>query len=454
MINGSLRRSLGMLAAVVLVASACSNGGSSPSPAASSGGSQAAGSPAASGGAPSFGQIGGSVTVLGSWSGDEQASFMAMVKPFEDMTGVQVQYTGTRDLNTQLSAGIKSGQLPDLAGLPGPGQMAEYAQAGALKDLSSAIDVNAYKANTPQALVDLGTVNGTLVGTFIKLSVKGLIWYSPKTVGDLTSNAPKTWDDLQNLINQDKSKAQAPWCVGLESGAASGWPGTDWIEDFVLRTAGPDTYKQWYQGKVKWTDPAIKKAWQMFGDVVKQGNVYGGPDYVLTTNFANGGDKLFSTPPGCLFHHQASFITGLGGFKDLKAGTDYNFFPFPDINSQYTGSVEGAGDLFGMFHDTPQAKALMQWLVSADAQQIWVKRGGALSANKQVPDSAYPDDISKRSAQLLLNAKNFVFDGSDQMPTDMNAAFWKGILDFVKDQTKLDSILQNLDTVQASSYGS
>ena len=112
----------------------------------------------------------------------------------------------------------------------------------------------------------------------------------------------------------------------------------------------------------------------------------------------NAGDPLFKTPPGCLFLHQASFITGLGAFKALKAGTDYNFFPFPDINTQFTGGLEGAGDLFGMFHDTPQAHALMQWLVTPEAQQIWVSRGGAISANKAV--TTYPDDIAKRSADL------------------------------------------------------
>ncbi len=459
---GRPRTQVALFAAVALIAAACSNNGATPTNAvvaatstssvapvastAASAGTSAA--PGSGGAGASLGHIGGSVTVYGTWSGSEQDAFLAMVKPYEDATGVTVQYTSTRDINAQLSQGIQTGTLPDLAGLPGPGQMAEYASAGKLIDLSTALDVNTYKANTASQFVDLGTVNGKLVGVFIKLSVKGLIWYSPKVVGDLSSSAPKTWNDLQTLISQNKSKAQAAWCMGLEGGAASGWPGTDWIEDFVLRTAGPDVYKSWYQGKTKWTDPAIKSAWQQFGQVVASS--YGGATYILSTNFANGGDKLFTTPPGCLFHHQASFITGLGGFTKLKAGTDYNFFPFPDINSQYSGAVEGAGDLFGMFHDTPQAKALINYLTTAQAQQIWVDKGGALSANKQV--TKYPDDVSQRSSQLLLNAKTFVFDASDNMPTDMNAAFWSGILDYVKNPSSLDSILSHLDQVQASSY--
>jgi alpha-glucoside transport system substrate-binding protein len=207
-------------------------------------------------------------------------------------------------------------------------------------------------------------------------------------------------------------------------------------------------YQQWYQGKVKWTDPKIKQAWTTFGDVVA--NSFGGAATVNSTNFANAGDPLLKSPPGCLFFHQASFITGLGGFKTAKSGTDYNFFQFPDIDAQYTGAVEGAGDLFGLFHDTPAAKSLMAYLVTAPAQDIWVKIGGALSANKNATD--YPDDISKRSAEILTNAKIFAFDASDLMPTAMNDAFWKGIVAYIKDPGSLDSILANLDKTQADAY--
>jgi alpha-glucoside transport system substrate-binding protein len=415
-----LRRGAVLLAAMGFALAACSSG--------SSGGGQ-------------------SVTVIGTWGGDEEKAFMAMVKPWEDQTGNTVKYTGTRDINTVLTTGVASGVLPDLAGLPGPGQMAEFVKAGALKPLDDILDKATYTSETAPALVDLGTVDGKLSGVFIKAAVKGLIWYDPK-LHDYSSAPPATWDDLNSQATANQGDAQAIWCVGLESGSASGWPGTDWIEDIVLRQAGPDVYNQWWQGKVKWTDPAIKSAFQTFGKVLD--NAAGGSDAVLTTAFQNGGDGLFTSPPACEFHHQASFITGLGAFPNMASGTDYNFFPFPDINSQYSGAVEGAGDLFGMFHDTDAAKSLMKYLVTAPAQDIWVKIGGALSANKNAAD--YPDDISKRSADLLSNAKIFVFDASDLMPTAMNAAFWTAILDFTKDQSQLDSILANLDTVQADAY--
>ncbi|HEY8637164.1 MAG TPA: hypothetical protein VIL81_07875 [Candidatus Limnocylindrales bacterium] len=441
------------IAAATLVAVACSSGSTTPSPAASTGGggtttpapsSGGSGAPAGSGGTGDL--AGQSVTVIGTWGGDEEKAFRAMIAPWETQTGAKVNYTGTRDLNTVLTTGVASGVLPDLAGLPGPGQMVQWKDS--LIDLGTILDVPTYTSETAPALVTLGTVDTKLVGVFIKTAVKGLMWYSPKTLADITTTPPATWDALQAYITANKSKAKSPWCLGVESGAASGWPGTDWIEDLVLRQAGPDVYQQWYQGKVKWTDPAIKTAWTTFGDVVASS--FGGSATVNATNFANAGDPLFKTPPGCMFLHQASFITGLGGFKTAKSGTDYNFFPFPDINTQFTGAVEGAGDLFGMFHDTPAAKSLMAYLVTAPAQDIWVKIGGALSANKNAVD--YPDDISKRSAAILTNAKIFAFDASDLMPSAMNDAFWKGIVAYIKDPSQLDSILANLDKVQTDAY--
>lgn len=436
------RTAAGLMTAIALIAAACGGGAASVAP--PSGGSTTA--PASDAPAPSpssGGEIGGVVTVIGTWGGSEQESFLAMVAPFEEATGIDVQFTGTRDINTVLSTGVASGILPDVAGLPGPGQMAEWAKAGALKPLDDVLDTATYKADTAAALVELGTVDGKIAGIFIKAAVKGLIWYNPAVY---TGGEPATWDALAATAPAPASNL---WCIGLESGAASGWPGTDWIEDFVLRQSGPDVYDAWVAGTQKWSSPEIKSAFEAFGSAVS--DAYGGKDTVLTTAFGDGGNPLFTDPPGCLFHHQASFITDF--FKNQGGATEgqYDFFRMPDINSQFTGATTGAGDLFGMFNDTPQARALMAYLVTPEAQTIWVERGGALSANNKV--TAYPDEISKRSAEILANAGVFRFDGSDLMPVAMNDAFWKAILDYVNDPSKLDSILASLDETQTSAYG-
>jgi alpha-glucoside transport system substrate-binding protein len=443
------RRTAGFLAAVVLVTAACSSGGNASTAPTGGGASAPAGSEAAGSAPAGSGGAGGSVSVIGTWTGAEQDAFLAMVAPWETQTGTKVQYTGTRDINAVLSTGIQSGLLPDLAGLPGPGQMAEYYKAGALKALDDVLDVSTYKSETSPALVELGTLESKITGIFIKADIKGLFWFNKDVykAGD-----PTTYDDL---LAKGKQTADSiggdakTFCVGLESGAATGWPATDWIEGFVLHQSGPDVYDKWMTGQQKWSSPEIKQAFQAFGNVVE--NSFGGAKNVLATNFVASGDHLFSKPPGCVFVNHATFITDAfkktGGAKDGQ----FDFFPFPDINTSFAGAVEGSGDLFGMFNDTPQAKSLIAYLATAQAQSIWVGKGGAISANKSVTN--YPSDILKKAAGDLASAKIFRFDASDNMPQAMNDAFFKGIVDYTKDASKLDSVLTNLDTVQTSAYG-
>jgi alpha-glucoside transport system substrate-binding protein len=185
--------------------------------------------------------------------------------------------------------------------------------------------------------------------------------------------------------------------------------------------------------------------------------VAGGTSVELGTNFGNGGDCLFQDPAGCYLHHQASFMGGEAGFFETNfpdvatPGETYDFFVMPGI--EFDGVTAG-GDLFGMFNDTPAAQSLMAWLVTADAQQIWVERGGALSANKNVPADAYPDDPGKKSAEALTGAETVRFDASDLFPAEMGAAFLEGIVNAIQNPGDLDSILAELDNVQASAYGS
>ncbi|HTS14182.1 MAG TPA: hypothetical protein VMH24_00835 [Candidatus Sulfotelmatobacter sp.] len=452
----SIGRLAATLAAGAVIAAACTSGSTSPpaggssTPVATSTPATSGGASASPGGSPSFAHIGGSVSVLAVWGGSEQQQFLDMIKPWEDATGVTVNYTGTRDEPTVLTTALAAGgsSLPDIAGLPGPAQMTQYANAGQLQDLSSALDMNSYKANTPSSLVDLGTVNGKVVGIFLDVSAKGQIWYDPKVVGDLSSTYPKTWTDFQTLMTTDASKAKDPWCMTVNSGAASGWPATDILESIVLHTQGPDYYNNWWAGKVKWTDPGMVTDWQLFGQMVA--GSYGGASYILNTDFSKAGDPLFTTPPGCLFLHEASFITGLGQFANETKLTDYNFFPFPSITDQYSGAVEGAGDLFGMFHNTPQAASLMNYLVSAQAQTLFVGGGEFLSANKQVAN--YPNSMNQALGAILSGATSFVFDASDQMPTAMQTAFYKATLNYIQNPSQLNTILAGLDTTQASAY--
>jgi alpha-glucoside transport system substrate-binding protein len=401
-------------------------------------------------------KIGGTVTVIGEWGGSEQDSFMSMLKPFEDATGVQVQYTGTRDVPAILTTRVTGGNPPDLADIPSPGILTNYASQGKLVDLSTVLDMSTFNSQYAKTWADLGSYNGSLYGLFMKAAVKGLIWYDPKVFQANGYQIPKTWDDLMALSQKIAASGTTPWCVAVESGSASGWPGTDWLEDIVLRQAGEQAYNQWWQGTLKWTSPEIKQAWQTWGQIVGDPKMtFGGADRMLTTNFGNVGDPLFTSPPGCDLVHQASFIADFftQNTPGVKPITDFNWFPVPPFNSTAPLSTEMGGDAIIMFNKTPQSEALMRYLATPEAQAIWAKIGGGyLSPNKDVPLSTYPDELSRKAAGLLTSVQVAVFDASDNMPQAMQAAFYKAVLDYIQNPSDLDSILQNLDSVQQSAY--
>jgi len=398
---------------------------------------------------------GQSVSVIAVWGGDELESFRAMVAPWEERTGATVEYEGTRDLNAVLTTRVEGGNPPDIAGLPGPGQLQEYAEAGNLVNLSTFMDMGMLQEEYDQSWLDLASYEGGLYGIFTKAAVKSMVWYSPPEFEAAGYEIPQTWDELLALSDQIVADGTTPWCIGLESEAASGWPATDWIEDIMLRTAGPEVYDQWRTHEIPWTDAAVKRAWEMFGQIAtNEDYVNGGTTGVLATNFGESPYPMFEDPPGCYLHHQASFIQGFitDQFPDLEAVEDYNYFAFPPIEEAFGTPALSAGDLFGMFNDTPAARSLMQWLASAEAQEIWARRGGFLSPNKKVSPDVYPDPLVAQAAEILVTAEVVRFDASDLMPAAVNDAFWSGTLQYVENAESLDSILETIEETAAEAY--
>ena len=393
-------------------------------------------------------QIGGTVTVMGVWADEEADDFLAMVEPFEEQTGVDVEFERSRDLSGDLAERIQDGNPPDIAGLPGPGSLRQYVEQSALVPLDEVLDTARLQEEYPEGFTELSKVDDQIYGLFTKASVKSLVWYRPDVFQERGYQVPETWEELQSLEQQIISEGATPWCIGVLSGQASGWPGTDWIEDLMLRTAGPETYDAWWEHTIPWTDPAVATAWESWGRIVDDpAMVYGGPTSILTTQPGDSSFPLFDEEPGCFLHRQASFITTfiIDEFPDVQLGEDLNFFPFPPIDEQYGNPLVVAGDLFGMFKDTPQARALMKYLASAEAQTIWAERGGFLAPNQAVSTDVYPDDITRQVAQMYVEAESVRFDASDLMPQAVQDAFHSGILQFVQDPGSLQSVLEDIE---------
>jgi len=425
-----------LAALAALVAGACAPGASNPQPTGS--------------------VHGGSVNVIGVWSGSELDNFNAVLAPFTAQTGITVNFEASRDQDAILTTRVAAGNPPDLAAAPSPTLLTRFANQKKLVPLQNIIDMNKMKQDYAKSWIDQGTVNGNLVEVFSWASIKGFIWYNPKVWSAKGYTVPKTWDDLIALQTKMKSNGDTPWCVTVNSGAATGWPGSDIEKEITLGQVGPAVYDKWWQGKQKWTSPEIKGAWQSFGQLLGPGdaNVYGGANYVVNTDFGKVGDPMFQNPPKCMMLNQASFITSFFP-KSAVAGQDYDYFTMPSQNSANEGARVGAADAWSMFKDTPQARALITYLLTPEAQEVWVKRGGKIAVNNKVPVTDYPDSVSQKIAKdLVNNTKVLKYDAGDLMPSDMKNAYWQAIVAFIQDQSKLDSILANLDKVQQSAYTS
>jgi alpha-glucoside transport system substrate-binding protein len=400
----------------------------------------------------------GSVEVLGTWGGEELTSFQAMVAPWEQDTGGQLSFTGTRDLTAILTTRLQAGNPPDVAILPNPGYMTQLANEGSLIALDTVLNMTQINQDYSQTWVDLGSANGTLYGIFMKASDKGTVWYDPKVFAANNWTVPETWDDMIALSDQivaEGTVPAAPWSIAVESGAASGWPATDWMSEILLRKYGGDVYDQLVNHSIAWTDSRVKDVWEMFGTVaLTPGYVPGGVTAILATNFQDGTYLPFETPPGAAMDYLGDFTAGFIStqFPQLVPQEDYNFFPFPIINEQYSGGVTGAGDVVVAFVDNPTVRSFIEYLSTADAQTIWVKRGGFTSVNNQVSLNDYPDVLTKAAAEQLSGATLFRFGAGDLLPAAVQTAWWAGVLSYLQDPSQLDSVLADIESVAQTAY--
>ena len=392
------------------------------------------------------------VTVAVIWSGAELEAFEKALIPFEQETGIDVVVESVgRDLPAVLVTRLAAGNPPDVAAMPNPGQMKEFADQGALIALNGIVDLS----ESSKAFVDLASVDDHVYGVFISADLKSLVWYNPKAFAAKGYEVPTSWAELIDLCNKIVADGGTPWALGMESGAASGWVGTDWIEDIMLRTAGPDVYDKWVAHEISWTDPRVKKAFEYFGQIVNTpGYIYGGATGALTINFGDSPNALFTNPVGAYMHRQATFIQTFikKANPDLVAGEDYDVFPFPPISPVFGNPLLGAGDLVSAFNDTPETRALLNYLASAKAQEIWCAALGKLAINTTVDPSIYPDPVTAKAAGMLANAETFRFDGSDLMPAAVGAGtFWSGVLDYVSG-IPLDTVLQSIEASAIDAY--
>jgi alpha-glucoside transport system substrate-binding protein len=395
----------------------------------------------------------GAVSVIHEWvSGGEPESFRAVVSPWEELNGGKVNEYGTRDIDEILSLRVAGGNPPDIAVLAAPGMVWEFAKDGELVALDSFLDMDKIRNDYSQGWIDLCTVEGNLYAIPYKAANKATVWYNPNVFEANSLKVPETWDGMIALSDQLVAVGLSPWSIGVESGGTSGWPGTDWIGQILLSESGSDVYDQWVNHEITWTDSRVKSAWEKFGQIaLTPGYVAGGVDYVLSSNFVPASYLPFESPPQAAMYFLGSFTQGFieVQFPDLISEEDYSFFPFPAVNPQYENAVTGGGNLLVMFNDTEASRSLMEYLATAEAQEIAVGRGGFTSPNKQVSEASYPDALAAKVAEQLTFAEIVRFDADDIWGGALQAAFFQGVLDYLTNPSELDSILTYIEKVAA-----
>ncbi|MDA7430109.1 ABC transporter substrate-binding protein [Primorskyibacter aestuariivivens] len=379
------------------------------------------------------------VTITGPWTGNEKEKVDKVFSYFTEATGATVNYSGSDSFEQDIVISVRAGSAPNLAVFPQPGLAADLASQGHLTPLPAGTgDWVADNFAAGQSWVDLGTYadadgNDQLYGMFYRVDVKSLVWYNPIAFDEMGYDIPESMEELKELTQTIVDDGGTPWCIGLGSGAATGWPATDWVEDLMLRTQSPADYDAWVANDMKFDDPKVIEAIEEFGWFARNDDyVQGGAQAVATTDFRDSPNGLFSIPADCYMHRQASFIPAFFP-EGTVVGEDVDFFYFPAYEEKDLGKpVLGAGTLFGITNPSDATNVFLEFMKLPIAHELWMAQGGFLTAHAGVNTATYADESLRAQGEILLNATTFRFDASDLMPGEIGAgAFWTGMVDYV-----------------------
>jgi len=384
------------------------------------------------------------VTGLGPFTDEDQVKFDATMAPFEAATGIDIQYTGSKEFEATIKTRVDAGDAPDIVDFPQPGLLATFTDK--VVDLGPLLDQAALAANYNQSWLDMANIGGKMAGVWERVNGKSFVWY-PKDDFDAAGYVvPTTWDELLALTEQIKADGDAPWCFGIESGAATGWAATDWTEEMMLRTTSLENYDKWVSGELDFASPEVTKAIQTWSDLLlTEGNVAGGGAAIVGTFFGDAPKPMFEDPPKCWLHRQGNFITSFFP-EGTVAGTDYGFFYLPGIDPTYGSPVLVAGDIWAAFSDRPEVIAVMEYFTKGEHIKTWIESGGAISPHQDSDLAWYTNDVDRGVAEIILNASAVRFDASDVMPGSVGAgSFWVGMTDYVSGTKNLATVTAEID---------
>jgi alpha-glucoside transport system substrate-binding protein len=424
-------RLLAVTAAVALVGAACGDDGDD------------------TGGAAGNGDFAGqTVEVAAVWSGAEQASFEEVLSEFEDRTGATVNFTSTGDdIATVLGNRLEGGQPPDVAVLPQPGLLSDLADRDALQPIED-IAGELVDENYSEDWRELGSVDGTLYGVWFKAANKSTFWYRPDAFDQAGVQEPETWDELIEVSQTIAESGVTPIAIA----GGDGWTLTDWFENVYLRVAGPEMYDQLVEHEIPWTDDSVITALERLSELWSQDELIAEGSTNMT--FPQSVTEVFGGDAAMVY--EGDFVAGvITEETDAVLGEDADFFDFPSVDGSGP-MVVGGGDVAVLMTDNEAAQELIRFLATPEAAEIWAEQGGFTSPNQNVDTGAYPDDITARSAEALVEAETFRFDLSDLVPSEFGGTpaqgMWQALQNFLQDPEDVQGTAERLESAAARAY--
>ncbi len=396
----------------------------------------------------------GKVEIFGGYGEAQAAAFQKALTEFGEANGIEVTFTSLASFDTDIKVKIEAGQEPDIAMWPQPGGLKALA-ADNLVPLDEVIDVSIPQSTLVPGWDTLAVVDGKLYGLPVSANQKSLVFYNPSAFEANGYSVPTNDAELVALEAQIIADgAGSPWCAGIESGGATGWPFTDWMEQYVLSLNGPEVYAQWIAGEVDFASPEITAAADLVAArLLAEGQVNGGGVAMATTSFGDNA-ALFANGAAegqCFMLRQGSFIVSFMP-EDIQAEVaagDYSnldVFPIPTPEGGQAGVI-GGGDLAGVFqgHVDQDVAKVAAFIFSPDVLKYQVATGD-LSPHKTFDSSLYPNEMQKKIGEALASAAVFGFDASDQMPAEVNAEFWAAGTDFVAGRATWAEAAERIDS--------
>jgi len=394
----------------------------------------------------------GVVTILGAFGGAEADGFNASIEEFEASSGIDVQYTSDQDFTNTIQLRTNAGQQPDIAIFPQPGGMLGLAEGGYIQPIDTYLDYDAIDSTLVPGFLDAAQQHGRVWGAPMRMAVKSIVWYPLQAYTDAGYNTePANLDELADVASEIRDDGAAAWCMAWGSDQATGWVGTDWIEEYMLRLWGPDVYDQWTSHEIPFDDERVVAAFDAYGELLDiPDNVLGGKSAVLSTPFGEAMLPAFEDPPECYLERQGNFVTGFYP-DDVQADLDNQVgiyvFP-PAADGEYTGQpILGGGDLAALMNGNDQdAIDVMRFLTSDQFGGPWAQAGGWLSPHTTFDTSQYPDEITRATAEIVATADVFRYDGSDLMPLAVGGGtFWTGMVEWISGDKTAEQVTAEIE---------